>query len=154
MTDMTAAAPRRLPDLAAVHGRLEARLLAADWLKGLGLLAVRLWLAQFFFFSGLTKIKSWPTTIALFANEYHVPVLPPEVAALLSATAELSLPILLVLGLFSRFAAAGFFVMTLVVELFVYPGTTENYYIMLLTGVIIANGSGLFGADWWLARRA
>ena len=154
MIDMTAVAPRKLPNLATVYGHFEARLLATDWLKGLGLLAVRLWLAQFFFFSGLTKIRSWPATIALFTDEYHVPVLPPEVAALMSATAELSLPVLLVLGLFSRFAAAGFFFMTLVIELFVYPGTTENYYIMLLTGVIIANGCGLFGADWWLAKRA
>ncbi len=83
-----------------------------------------------------------------------MPVLPPEIAALLSATAELSLPVLLVLGLFNRFAAAGLFCITLVIELFVYPGTTENDYIMLLTGALIANGSGVFGADHWLARRA
>ncbi len=151
---MNTTAATRLPPPATIYGRFEARLLAMGWLKGLSLLAIRLWLAQFFFFSGLTKIKSWTTTIALFTAEYHVPVLPPEVAALMSATAELSLPILLVLGLFSRFAALGFFAMTLVIELFVYPGTTENYYIMLLTGAIITNGSGMFGVDGWLARRA
>lgn len=144
----------KMPGIPAVYGRLEARLLALDWLKGLSLLAIRIWLAQFFFFSGLTKLRSWPTTIALFTDEYHVPVLPPEIAALLSATAELSLPVLLVLGLFNRFAAAGLFCITLVIELFVYPGTTENDYIMLLTGALIANGSGVFGADHWLARRA
>ncbi len=151
--DMTTTAPaRKLPDIPALYGRFEARLLSFDWLKGLSLLAIRIWLAQFFFFSGLTKLRSWPTTIALFTDEYHVPVLPPEIAALLSATAELSLPVLLVLGLFSRFAAAGLFCMTLVIELFVYPGTTENYYIMLLTGALIANGSGMFGADHWLVK--
>ena len=151
--DMTATAKPLMPGLAALYGRFESRLLALEWLKGVSLLAIRIWLAQFFFFSGLTKIKSWTTTIALFTDEYHVPVLPPEIAAALSATAELSLPILLVLGLFSRFAATGFFLMTVVIELFVYPGTTENYYILLLSGAIIANGSGLFGADYWLAKR-
>lgn len=138
----------------AAYARFEARLSNLAWLKGLSLLAIRLWLAQFFFFSGLTKLRSWPATVALFTNEYHVPVLPPEIAAVLSATAELSLPVLLVVGLFSRLAAAGLFAMVLVIELFVYPGTTENYYIMLLTGAIVANGSGMFGVDDWLARRA
>lgn len=139
--------------LIRAYGRLETRLMTLDWLKGLPLLAIRLFLAQFFFFSGLTKIKSWTTTIALFQDEYHVPILPPELAATLSVTAELSLPVLLVVGLFSRFAAVGLFCMTVVIELFVYPGTAENYFIMLLSGAIIANGSGLFGADYWLARK-
>ena len=139
--------------LIRAYGRFESRLMSLDWLKGLSLLAIRLFLAQFFFFSGLTKIKSWTTTIALFQDEYHVPVLPPELAATLSATAELSLPVLLVVGLFSRFTALGLFCMTLVIELFVYPGTAENYFMMLLAGAIIANGSGLFGADYWLARK-
>jgi putative oxidoreductase len=157
--EMTPAAPASphmssLPHPAAAYGRFETRLLGLDWLKGISLLAIRLFLAQFFFFSGLTKIKSWSTTIALFQDEYHVPVLPPELAALMSATAELTLPILLVLGLFTRFAATGLFLMTTVIALFVYPGAPENYYILLLTGAIIANGSGLFGADYWLAKKA
>ena len=138
--------------LIKAYGAFETRLNAQTWFKGLVLLAVRLWIAQFFMFSGLTKIKSWPATLALFKGEYHVPLLPPDIAALLSATAELSLPILLVLGLFTRFAALGFFGMTLVIELFVYPGTTENYYIFLLTFVLISHGSGLFGADYWAAK--
>ncbi len=140
--------------LTTAYGRFEQNLAALDWLKGLSLLAIRLYLAQFFFFSGLTKIKSWASTIALFQDEYHVPVLPPELAALMSATAELSLPILLFVGLFSRFAAAGLFCMTTVIALFVYPGVNENYFILLLSFAIIANGSGLFGADYWLAKRS
>ena len=138
--------------LIKAYGAFETRLNAQTWFKGLVLLAVRLWIAQFFMFSGLTKIKSWPATLALFKGEYHVPLLPPDIAALLSATAELSLPIFLVLGLLTRFAALGFFGMTLVIELFVYPGTTENYYIFLLTFVLISHGSGLFGADYWAAK--
>jgi putative oxidoreductase len=154
MTATTAPAPAPVANLVKTYGAFEARLNAQTWFKGLVLLAVRLWIAQFFMFSGLTKIKSWPATLALFKDEYHVPVLPPDIAALLSATAELSLPVLLVLGLFTRFAALGFFCMTLVLELFVYPGTTENYYIFLLTFVLISHGSGLFGADYWAARKA
>ncbi len=140
--------------LLAAYGRFEQKLMTLTWLKGLSLLAIRLYLAQFFFFSGLTKLHDWPTTIALFHDEYHVPLLPPDLAAMMSATAELSLPVLLVLGLFSRFAALGLFCMTLVINTFVYPGVAENYYIMLLSAAIITHGSGLFGADDWLAKRA
>lgn len=139
--------------LISAYGRLETRLLSLDWLKGLSLLAIRLFLAQFFFFSGLTKIKSWPATIALFTDEYHVPILPPEVAAPLAATAELTLPVLLALGLLSRFAAGGLFCMTLVIALFVYPGLNENWFVLLLSFAIIAHGSGKFGADYWMATK-
>ena len=152
MTATTLSVPAPLAPLLKAYGALEARLNAQTWFKGLVLLAVRLWIAQFFMFSGLTKIKSWPATLALFKDEYHVPILPPDLAAVLSATAELSLPIFLVLGLFTRFAALAFFGMTLVIELFVYPGTTENYYIFLLTFVLISHGSGMFGADYWAAK--
>ena len=152
MTTTTLMAPAPVSKLLKTYGAFEARLNAQTWLKGLVLLAVRLWIAQFFMFSGLTKIRSWPATIALFTDEYHVPLLPPDIAAVLSATAELSLPVLLVLGLFTRFAALAFFLMTLVIELFVYPGTTENYYIFLLTFALISHGSGLFGADYWAAK--
>ncbi len=140
--------------LLAAYGRFESRLMNTDWLKAVALLAVRLWLAKFFFFSGLTKIASWTTTIALFTDEYHVPVLSPQVAAMLSTTAELSLPVLLLLGLFTRFAAAGFFAMTLVIALFVYPDAPENAYILLLATTLIAMGSGKLGVDWWVAKKA
>ena len=136
------------------YARFESRLMNGDWLKAVALLAVRLWLAKFFFFSGLTKIAGWTTTIALFTDEYHVPVLSPQVAAMLSTTAELSLPVLLLLGLFTRFAAAGFFAMTLVIALFVYPDAPENAYILLLATTLIAMGSGKLGVDWWVAKKA
>ena len=136
------------------YASLEQRLSSNDWLSGAALLAVRLWLAKFFFFSGLTKLASWTTTIALFSDEYKVPVLPPELAALMATAAELSLPILLVAGLLTRFAAAGLFVMTTVIAVFVYPDAPENVYILLLSSVLVAMGSGRFGADHWLVRKA
>jgi len=150
---MTARSAPKIPLLGA-YARLETRLLKLDWLPGLALLAVRLWLAKFFFFSGLTKIANFATTIALFTDEYKVPLLPPNIAAVLSTTAELSLPVLLLLGLFTRFAGLGFFAMTTVIAVFVYPDAPENAYILLLAATLVALGSGRFGADYWIAKKA
>lgn len=68
-------------------------------------LALRLWVANVFFKAGLTKIKSWDSTIFLFEYEYSVPLLPPEFAAMLGTAVELVIPVLLVLGLAGRFGA-------------------------------------------------
>lgn len=54
---------------------------SAGWFQATALLAVRLWIAEIFFMSGLTKIKSWATTISLFEDEYKVQLLSPEVVA-------------------------------------------------------------------------
>ena len=67
--------------------------------------AIRLYMAQVFFRSGLVKIGNWDGTRYLFANEYRVPLLPPEVAAWLGTFGELFFPPLLALGLAARFAA-------------------------------------------------
>lgn len=84
-------------------------------------LAVRLYLFRVFFLSGLTKLRSWDSTLYLFSNEYHVPVLPPAVAAVMGAGGELIFPVLLLLGWQGRFAAAGLFFVNLVAVLS-YPG--------------------------------
>lgn len=84
-------------------------------------LLARFSIAAVFWDSGLTKIASWQTTIVLFRDEYRVPVLPPEIAATLAASVELTCPILLVLGLASRLATLPMLGMTLVIEAFVYP---------------------------------
>src|SRR4051812_45455942 len=93
-----------------VTGWLEA-------LQPLALLAARLYVARVFMLSGLTKIRDWDTTLALFNDEYHVPLLPPELAAYAGTTGELVLPVLLALGLGGRFAAAGLFVLDIVAAL-------------------------------------
>ncbi|QLG89293.1 DoxX family membrane protein [Chitinibacter bivalviorum] len=77
-------------------------------------LLLRLYIAKVFFLSGLTKIADWETTIALFTDEYHVPLLPPQLAALGGTVGELVLPVLLVLGLLTRLSAVGLFVLNLV----------------------------------------
>ena len=72
---------------------------ALDSARGAALLAARLYVAQVFFSAGLTKLRDWDTTLALFADEYHVPLLPPAVAAVAGTAGELVLPLLLALGL-------------------------------------------------------
>jgi putative oxidoreductase len=126
---------------------------SAGWLQATALLAVRLWIAEIFFMSGLTKIKSWTTTIALFEDEYKVPFLSPEVAAYIATFAELALPVLLILGLMTPLSALGLIGMTLVIEIFVYPDTTEHYYWLLLLSVLFTHGGGKFGLDYWLLKR-
>jgi putative oxidoreductase len=77
----------------------------------------RLYVASVFFRSGLTKLRDWDTTLALFQDEYHVPLLDPTVAAWAGTAGELALPVLLMLGLGGRFAAAGLTVVNVVAVL-------------------------------------
>jgi putative oxidoreductase len=73
-----------------------------EFFAPLALLLTRIWIGKVFFDSGLTKIKSMDSTVQLFEHEYHVPLLPPELAAYLGTFAELILPVMLVLGLGGR----------------------------------------------------
>jgi putative oxidoreductase len=87
---------------------------ALEALQPAAQLAARLYVAKVFFWSGLTKLRDWDITVALFTDEYHVPLLPPEAAALLGTAGELVLPVLLALGLAGRFAALGLSVVNIV----------------------------------------
>ena len=80
----------------------------------LAALAARIYVGQVFFLAGMTKIRDWDTTLALFADEYKVPLLPTGLAAVTGTAGELVLPVLLVLGLGGRFAALGLFVVNAV----------------------------------------
>ena len=84
-----------------------------EHLKPLAQLAARVYVGQAFFMSGLTKINDWDTTLTLFTEDYHVPLLPPPVAAVMGTAGELVLPVLLMLGLGGRFAALGLSVVNL-----------------------------------------
>ncbi|WP_348944778.1 DoxX family protein [Chitinibacter sp. FCG-7] len=77
-------------------------------------LLLRLYIAKIFFMSGLTKFADWETTVMLFTDEYRVPLLSPQLAAFGGTVGELVLPVLLVLGVFTRFSALGLFVLNLV----------------------------------------
>ena len=95
----------------------ERSIAALEFLQPVAQLAARLFVAAVFFRAGLTKLHDWSTTVALFMDEYHVPLLDPTVAAYLGTGAELVLPVLLVLGLAGRFAAAGMSVLNIVAVL-------------------------------------
>ena len=92
----------------------QALVRALESAQPLAQLLARLYIGKVFFLSGLTKLRDWDTTLALFTDEYHVPVLPPHLAAVMGTMGETLLPILLVLGFGGRFAALGLFVLNLV----------------------------------------
>lgn len=119
-------------------------------------LALRLWVAAVFFRSGLTKIQSWDTTILLFTNEYHVPLLSPELAAVLGTAAELVLPVFLALGLGGRLAAVALFVFN-IVAVISYPeleaaGLEQHQVWGLMLLVTLLHGPGVLSVDHFIAR--
>jgi putative oxidoreductase len=130
---------------------------ALETLQPLALLAARLYVGQAFFLSGLTKLRDWETTLALFADEYHVPLLPTELAAYMGTGAELVLPVLLVLGLFGRFAALGLFVVNTVAVLSlgeIAPAALQQHQFWgsLLLGLLLW-GPGKWSLDAWVLAR-
>ena len=117
-------------------------------------LPLRLAVATVFWNSALTKLANWDTAVALFADEYHLPLLPPQLAAYLAVSVELSAPILLMLGLLARATAAVLLGMTAVIEIFVYPlawPTHIQWGAMLL--VLFCRGPGGLSMDRWLWDR-
>ncbi|NML15428.1 DoxX family protein [Azohydromonas caseinilytica] len=128
-----------------------------DLLSPLVDLGLRLFVAAVFFQSGLTKLASWDSTLALFENEYAVPLLPPELAALLGTGVELFFPVLLVLGLGTRLAAFVLFVFN-VVAVISYPdlgavGLKDHQTWGLLLLVTLTHGPGALSLDRLIGRR-
>lgn len=124
---------------------------ALDTLQPLAALAARLYVAYAFFLSGLTKLRDWGTTIALFTDEYKVPLLSPEVAAAMGTTGELVLPVLLVVGLGGRFAALGLSVINIVAVISlseIAPAALQQHITwgVLLAGLAIYGG-GKYALD-------
>lgn len=122
------------------------------WLTPCFDLAIRLYVAQAFFLSGLTKIRDWSVTLALFENEYAVPLLPAPLAAVMGTAGELCLPVLLALGLAGRFGAAGLFVVN-AVAVTSYPDISElGRQDHLLWGVMLL-ATALHGPGRWSLDR-
>jgi putative oxidoreductase len=120
-----------------------------DWLLAL---VMRLAVAGVFFLSGRTKVDGLlhikDSTYVLFMEEYHVPLLPPVVAAHLATYAEHLFSILLVLGLFTRLSALAFLLMTLVIEVFVYPDAWPTHLSWAgLLLYLIGRGGGRLSLD-------
>lgn len=118
----------------------------------------RLLPAIVFFRSGLTRVDGFAiseTTYFLFAEEFKVPLLPPRLAAVMTTIAELTLPPLLVAGLAARYAALGMLVMTLVIQLFVYPDAFMGHHgwWMIALLLVVHRGAGLLSLDHLIRRR-
>jgi putative oxidoreductase len=129
--------------------RGHARLIAlCESLQPLAQLAARLFVARVFFLSGLTKLRDWETTVALFTDEYHVPLLSPDIAAFAGTAGEIVLPVLLVLGLGGRFAALGLSVMNVVAVLSVPDMPEAAFALHVFWGSLLA-GLVLWGPGRW-----
>jgi len=117
------------------------------------LLLARIGIAAVFFRSGLTKLDNWQLTVALFKDEYRVPLLPADVAAYMGTFNELVFPVFLALGLATRLAALPLLAMTVVIQLFVYPSSWIDHatWAALLT-LLIARGAGVVSLDHQIAR--
>lgn len=120
-------------------------------LQPLALLLSRLYIAQVFFLSGLTKLRDWETTVALFTDEYKVPLLPPALAAFMGTAGELILPILLVLGLGGRFAALGLSAVNIVAVIAlseIAPAALAYHYLWgALLAYLVVFGPGAWSLD-------
>lgn len=133
---------------------------ALAWLAGPVEWLVRLYLAKVFFLSGWVKWQDWESTLYLFRYEYRVPGLPPEWAAWLATGSELLLPVLLVLGLGTRLAAGGLWILNLVAVIAYYhvlktsPAALQDHLQWgLLLSLLLVRVPAAWGLDHWLARR-
>ncbi len=127
---------------------------ALDALQPLAALLARLYVAQVFFLSGLTKLRDWETTVALFTDEYKVPLLSPPLAAAMGTLGELALPVLLVVGLGGRLPALGLFVVNAVAVISlseIAPAALQQHVFWgsLLAGLAIY-GVGPWSLDRWV----
>lgn len=121
---------------------------ALDSARPLAALTARVYLAQVFFLSGLTKLRDWDTTLLLFTEEYRVPLLSPHVAAVLGTAGELVLPVMLLLGLAGRVAALGLSVVNAVAVLSlpdIAPAALQQH---ITWGVLLA-ALALYGVGRW-----
>ena len=125
-----------------------------SYLQAPATLAARIFVGSAFFRSGLTKLADWDTTLALFADEYHVPLLPTHVAAVAGTFGELFFPVLLIAGLFGRFSALSLSVVNIVAVLSlseIAPAALQQHQFWgTLLVAIVLWGPGKWSVDgWW-----
>lgn len=141
---------------------LAAQYLLDHCLAPLADLAARLYVAQVFFNAGLSKLTDWDSTLFLFREEYHVPLLPPALAAVAGTGGELLFPLLLAAGLTGRLAALGLSAVNImaVVAYWHVLGTPEqaaglNQHLLwgLLLAMLAAHGPGRLSLDALCRRR-
>jgi putative oxidoreductase len=135
---------------------------ASSWLEYLRPIAdliARLYIARVFFLSGLSKIQDWETTLYLFSEEYHVPLLSPKLAAIGGTAGELTFSVLLALGIFTPLSAFALFVLNIVAFVSYYHALIETpaaWHDHLEWGIIIAllmtTKSGCISVDGLIRR--
>lgn len=123
-------------------------------------LGIRLYVANVFFKSGLTKIEDWDKTVFLFEEIYRVPLLPPAAAAALGTFGELVFPPLLALGLAARFSAASLSIVNVTAVVSFWHVIGENEAALMshvfwgsLLLVTLLHGPGRLSLDHWISRR-
>lgn len=126
-----------------------------DWITPLADLIARCWIGAAFLKTGLLKLEDWQSTLMLFTYEFHVPLLSPHIAAILGTTMEISLPILVILGLGSRLVIVLLFLFNLIAAISYpalwtadgLPGLMQhvNWGIILL--LLMCHGSGKLSLD-------
>lgn len=135
--------------------------LASSWGADILGLLLRCYVGWQFFKSGLVKVQNWEGTLGLFRDEYQVPLLSPELAAVFGAAGELGLPLLLFIGLASRPAALGLLAVNVMAVvsyplLFTLPcpaAINDHFYWGVLLLVLATFGPGRMALDTWLARK-
>lgn len=120
-------------------------------------LFVRLWVANVFWKSGVASLHDWETTVDLFTYEYKVPLLSPQAAAILGTGAELVFPVLLAVGLATRFSAASLFIFN-IIAVISYPslneiGLKDHIYWGILLSVTLLHGPGKISIDHFIRRK-
>lgn len=139
-------------------GKLITRLYSKiDLAAPIANLAIRLWVANVFFKAGLLKLNSWDSTMYLFENEYDVPFLPAEFAAILGTTIELTFPVLLALGLAGRFGAFVLFAFN-IMAVISYPelnpaGIRDHQVWGIMLLVPLLYGPGKISIDHWIRKK-
>jgi putative oxidoreductase len=117
------------------------------------LLAGRIGVGATFFKAGLLKYHSWEFTVKLFQDEYRVPFIDPSVAARIAMTQELTIPILLVLGLATRVATIPLLGTIAVIQIFVYPNAYNDHLVWgSILILLLTRGPGVFSLDHQIAR--
>lgn len=116
-------------------------------------LAMRIGVGAVFFRAGLLKYNSWEFTVVLFRDEYKVPLLDPVTAAQLAMIQELTIPLLLFVGLATRMATVPLLGMIAVIQTFVFPGAwTEHLVWASILVFLLTRGPGAFSLDYVIAR--
>jgi len=142
---------------AATGGLRACYVTTREWLSRFPLsilqLGMRIAVGSVFFRAGLMKYNSWEVTLLLFRDEYKVPLLDPMLAARIAMYQELTVPILLFLGLATRLATLPLLGMIAVIQTFVYPNAWSDH---LLWGsvlvLLLTRGPGVFSLDYLIDR--